>query len=89
MHSVAIGSQINASFVHEINAAGTQILIYASQDSTPSDSILFEFVLYVNAEIGIRSILGGPSVVVKLDALTADAPPPTVLTFSSWNIPMI
>eukprot|EP00965_Chrysotila_dentata_P057694 1913232-Pleurochrysis_carterae.AAC.1 len=63
MHSTAIGSQINTSFVHEINAAGTQILIFASQDSAPSDSILFEFVLYVNAEIGVRAILGGPSVV--------------------------
>eukprot|EP00965_Chrysotila_dentata_P130038 4298372-Pleurochrysis_carterae.AAC.1 len=77
MHSVAIGSQINASFVDEINAAGTQVLIYVSQDSTPSDSVIFEFVLYVNVEIGVRAILGGPSVVVRLDALTADAPPPT------------
>eukprot|EP00965_Chrysotila_dentata_P125635 4153445-Pleurochrysis_carterae.AAC.1 len=74
MHSTAVGSQIETSFVHEINAAGSQILIYAAQYSAPSDSILFEFVLYVNAEIVIRSILGGPSVVVRLDALTADAP---------------
>eukprot|EP00965_Chrysotila_dentata_P139563 4614077-Pleurochrysis_carterae.AAC.1 len=41
MHSAAVGSQINTSFVHEINAAGTQIIIYVSQDSIPSDSVIF------------------------------------------------
>eukprot|EP00965_Chrysotila_dentata_P068446 2263447-Pleurochrysis_carterae.AAC.1 len=59
MHSTAVGSQIETSFVHEINAAGTQIIIYAAQNSAPSDSVIFEFVLYVNAEIGLRAILGG------------------------------
>eukprot|EP00965_Chrysotila_dentata_P031093 1036037-Pleurochrysis_carterae.AAC.1 len=84
MHSTALGTVINTSFVHDLR--DDHILIYVSKNNLPSDDLIFEFVLYVSGNIGMRAVLGGETIVVKLDAYEEEVEIPPVV-FSSWNIP--
>ncbi|AUL80830.1 hypothetical protein [Pleurochrysis sp. Polinton-like virus] len=65
MHSTVIGHEVNVSIVHK--QSGNNLTIYVARDGLPSNDDVFEFVVSQPVLPVMRAIIGGPSILYKLD----------------------
>eukprot|EP00965_Chrysotila_dentata_P211729 6186612-Pleurochrysis_carterae.AAC.1 len=65
MTSTVIGSDLNISIVHKQNV--NNLTIYVARNGLPSNDDVLEFVIGQPVVPIVRAVIGGPSIVYKID----------------------